>query len=151
MMLPVLGLDFLREQRKPKETTGQPVAEPETSPLFSMEIAKHGIRAQAQEVDGEFYVLAGCRARDQWTSSYASYQALHQQLTEDGVLVANEAGSVTFTKDQAFSSPSAAAAVVSGRPANGRTTWKIDDDGLTYGEWQSEQVNAAVEETKSDG
>lgn len=96
-------------------------------------------------------MLAGSRARDQWTSSYASYQALHQQLTEDGVLVANEAGSVTFTKDQAFSSPSATAAVVSGRPANGRTTWKIDGDGLTYGEWQSEQVNAAVEETKSDG
>src|SRR5690625_5941365 len=67
-MLPVLGLDFLREQRKPKATTGQPVAEPETSPVFSMEIAKHGIRAHAQEEDGEFYVLAGSRARDQWTS-----------------------------------------------------------------------------------
>ena len=149
-MLPVLGLDFLREQRKPKATTGQPVAEPETSPVFSMEIAKHGIRAHAQEVDGEFYVLAGSRARDQWTSRYASYQALHQQLTEDGVLEASASGSMTFTKDQPFSSPSAAAAVVSGRPANGRTTWKVESSGQTYGEWQSEQVNAAVEETKND-
>src|SRR5690625_7618542 len=99
-MLPVLGLDFLREQRKPKATTGQPGAEPETSPVFSMEIAKHGIRAPAQEVDGEFYVLAGSRARDQWASRYASYQALHQPLTEDGVLASGASCGVTFTAAQ---------------------------------------------------
>ena len=149
-MLPVLGLEFLREQSKPRATTGQPEATVATSPVFSMEIPKHHIRAQAQEVDGEFYVLAGSRARDQWTSTHPSYQALYQQLTEDGVLVTDETGSVSFARDQAFSSPSAAAAVVSGRPANGRTTWKIEASGQTYGEWQDQQVSAVPTASDQD-
>jgi hypothetical protein len=34
--------------------------------------------------------------------------------------------------------------VISGRSANGRTTWKAEGSGLTYGEWQDRQVSAAA-------
>lgn len=54
-------------------------------------------------------------------------------------------GTRVFNEDQSFSSPSAAAAVVSGRSANGRTSWKVEDRGMTYGEWQDQQVSAAAE------
>lgn len=143
-ILPVLGFDFLREHGKAKVTTGKPEMTPDASPIFVMDIPKYGIKARAQEIDGEFFVLAGSKARDHWasSSSYASYQALYQQLTEDGVLVADGSGTVHFAKDQGFSSPSAAAAVVSGRAANGRTTWAVEGTSQTYAAWQDQQVNA---------
>ena len=50
----------------------------------------------------------------------------------------------TFTADYAFSSPSAAAAVVAGRNANGRTSWVTEKDGQTYGAWQDRQVSSAA-------
>tara|TARA_R110002072_G_scaffold18972_1_gene70192 strand:+ start:677 stop:1600 length:924 start_codon:yes stop_codon:yes gene_type:complete len=142
-VLPVLGLDFLRETSKPVRTsaTGE-VSTVTESPIFFLEIPKHKIRAKAQEVDGEFYVLAGSIARPIWSNnSHSSYKGLHEQLQVDGVLVSNQDGSLKFAADQSFSSPSAAAAVVSGRAANGRTQWRVEGAGQTYGEWQNQQVS----------
>ncbi|XKF14942.1 GIY-YIG nuclease family protein [Halomonas sp. BLK-85] len=146
-VLPVLGLDFLRQRQSPlTQSKEQPALQAHTT-NFELNIPKYKIAAWAQEVDGEFVVLAGSKARERWASStdYASYKPLYQQLTEEGVLVADEAGDVSFTRDHAFSSPSAAAAVVSGRPANGRTAWVEKISRKTYGEWQDQQVNAVAE------
>ena len=55
-------------------------------------------------------------------------------------LAKNDKGEMLFTQDQAFSSPSAAAVIVSGRPANGRTVWFESQTRKTYGDWQSEQL-----------
>ena len=109
-----------------------------------MELPKYGIRAKAREVDGEFVVLEGSQARDKWVSgsSYTSYRPLYDQLTADGVLVPDASGAVRFTQDQSFSSPSAAAAVVSGRPANGRIVWIEETSRKSYGDWQSSLVEA---------
>ncbi len=49
-----------------------------------------------------------------------------------------------FTKDYAFTAPSAAAAMVAGRNANGRTHWTVEGSNKTYGEWQDEQVTKAA-------
>jgi len=37
--------------------------------------------------------------------------------------------------------PSAAAAVVNGRPANGTIEWKLQTTGQTYKEWEVEKLN----------
>jgi hypothetical protein len=49
-----------------------------------------------------------------------------------------------FTKDYAFTAPSAAAAMVAGRNANGRMHWTVEGTNKTYGEWQDEQVTKAA-------
>ena len=41
-----------------------------------------------------------------------------------------------FARDYVFTSPSAAAGVVTGRPANGRLDWRIQSSGMNFGEWQ---------------
>ncbi|MGM0536729.1 MAG: GIY-YIG nuclease family protein [Pseudomonadota bacterium] len=143
-VLPVLGLDFLRETSRPsREPEATPAAEPEASPRFTLEVPQHGIRATGQEIDGEFYVFKGSLARGSWVGTERGYQSLYNQLCEDGVLVESD-GTRVFNEDQSFSSPSAAAAVVSGRSANGRTSWKSEGSGMTYGEWQDQQVSAAA-------
>ncbi|WP_108448328.1 GIY-YIG nuclease family protein [Halomonas sp. BN3-1] len=145
-VLPVLGLDFLRESSHPsRPAESAPATEPETSPRFTLEVPRHGIRATGQEIDGEFYVFKGSLARGSWVGTERGYQSLYNQLCEDGVLVESD-GTRNFNEDQSFSSPSAAAAVVSGRSANGRISWKAEGSGMTYGEWQDLQVSAAVNE-----
>lgn len=146
-ILPVLGFDFLRDRQKLSEQLSQSDLGAQPAALFVMEIPKYGIRAEAREVDGEFVVLKGSQARDSWVSgsNYASYRPLYQQLTTDGVLVPDGAGQVCFVQDQAFSSPSAAAAVVSGRSANGRTVWFEKQSRKTYGDWQSAILEAQAQ------
>jgi hypothetical protein len=58
-----------------------------------------------------------------------------KQLIKDDVLVEAD-GCLVFTKDQEFSSPSAAAAVIHGGTANGRTAWK-DSGGKTLKQLES--------------
>jgi hypothetical protein len=144
-VLPVLGFDFLRDTSKPvKSTPATEGTAPNESPVFVMDIPRHNIHARAQEIDGEFFVLAGSTTREKWSSKHPSYQALYQQLTGDGVLCPGPEGVVEFSKDQMFSSPSAAAAVVAGRPANGRTAWVTEHGGQTYGAWQNSRVSAVT-------
>ena len=66
---------------------------------------------------------------------------LHEQLSESGALVPDADGLFKFVSDESFSSPSAAAAVVSGRSANGRTAWVIEHTGQSYADWQEEMLN----------
>jgi hypothetical protein len=144
-VLPVLGFDFLRDTSKPVTPAGDVSAS--ESPIFSLEIPRHKIKARAQEIDGEFFVLTGSIAKASWSPNSHTYRDLYEQLAKDGVLAAHASGSLQFTADQMFASPSAAAAVVSGRAANGRTAWKIENIGQTYGQWQDEQVSAATLDT----
>ncbi|MFW2133678.1 GIY-YIG nuclease family protein [Ectothiorhodospira haloalkaliphila] len=148
-VLPVLGLDFLRDTTRPSSPAATPIsAEPERSPIFTLELRRHGIRAQAQEIDGEFFVLKGSQARSEWRGPEGGYQNLFRQLCDDGVL-RPEHGQMVFTDDQAFSSPSAAAAVVSGRTANGRIAWVVADSGQSYAAWQDQRVTEPAIETQS--
>ena len=148
-VLPVLGFDFLRPTARISVPTGQPQAD--QSPTFTLSIAKHGIKAKAQEVSGEFVVLKGSLSRNEWVGPAGGYQALFNQLCDDGVLEANGESLRVFSSDQEFSSPSAAAAIISGRNANGRTAWTVEDTGQTYSAWQDQQVDAAQSETAASG
>lgn len=141
-VLPVLGFDFLRELARPSTVSApSPIAPVSRSPLFTLEVPRYRISAQGQEIDGEFFVLKGSRARADWVGTERGYQGLFRQLVADGVLVAESPEHLVFSDDYAFSSPSAAAAVVCGRAANGRTSWVVGGTGQTYAAWQEQQLN----------
>ncbi|WP_019628747.1 GIY-YIG nuclease family protein [Thioalkalivibrio sp. AKL10] len=150
-VLPVLGFEFLRDasrlppSRDAVEEMRDGFSEAGESPQFRLTFPKFGITAYGQELDGEFFVLEGSLARAEWTAPGHNYQRLYQQLLENGVLVEDEGGQRRFSRDYAFPSPSAAAAVVIGRSASGRTEWKREDTGQTYGEWQEQLVAEAAD------
>jgi hypothetical protein len=141
-VLPVLGFDFLRELTKPSAPAAVSMAPPVTrSPRFILEVPRYHVRARGQEIDGEFFVLKGSRARAEWVGTERGYQGLFKQLVDEGALVADGGEHLVFSDDYAFSSPSAAAAVVCGRAANGRTSWVVEETGQTYAAWQEQQLN----------
>jgi hypothetical protein len=151
-VLPVLGLNFLREQNKPSMAASSNATKSVSmSPHFVAELPKYKVRAMAQEVDGEFFVLKGSKARNAWVGGESCYKALFNQLCVDGVLQSDNQGQMLFSDDHAFSSPSAAAAAVCGRTANGRTFWTVENTGKSYADWQDQQVNQAVQDQAGDG
>lgn len=151
-VLPVLGFNFLREQTKPSSAALTSSAQSVSmSPRFVAELSKYKVRAIAQEVDGEFFVLKGSKARNAWVGGESCYKALFNQLCTDGVLQSDEKGLMVFSDDHAFSSPSAAAAVVSGRTANGRTVWTVENTGQNYAAWQDQQLSQVVLNHVGDG
>ncbi len=146
IVLPVLGFDLLRD--KPVATQKHVAAHTSSdAPLFELVSKKHDLRAQAREIDGDFVVLAGSLARSKWEGAQGhSYADLHEQLVEDGKLVPDTAtGRLAFKDDYAFRSPSAASAVVLGRQDNGRMSWRVQETGKTYADWQNEKIAAAAE------
>lgn len=58
---------------------------------------------------------------------------------------------LSFSDDYAFSSPSAAAAVVCGRQANGRTSWLVEGTGQNYAAWQDQQLNTPAKDNETSG
>jgi len=152
IVLPVLGVNIFRS---PKTTTVAPnpeVVDARTvSPLFEMTLKKSGIGASAQEVDGEFTVLEGSGARLKWTGAEGhSYTGLRAKLEQDGTLVPSPDGlAMRFTRNHVFASPSAAAAIVAGRSANGRVEWTVQGTRRTYGQWESEGVEEAMRQEVS--
>ncbi|MFB9263921.1 DUF4357 domain-containing protein [Bradyrhizobium erythrophlei] len=142
IILPAVRVDLFIQRTRPTPKVAPTAKAP--SAEFILETKKHGLKANAVLVDGEFVVEAGSFARLAWEgvgSEMTSYGQLHQELRNEGVLQPQGAVNV-FTKNYAFKSPSAAAAVVNGRPANGTVEWKTVD-GLTYKEWEARQLAAA--------
>ncbi len=64
-----------------------------------------------------------------------------QMLQDRGVLKPTQEHLV-FEDEYTFSSPSTAAAVVSGATANGHVVWKLPD-GRTYADWEHAQNQTA--------
>ncbi len=122
IVLPVLGINAIRVRR----VTPAAVAErPSESPVFQLTNVKSCVDAQAQQIDGEFTVLAGSRVVATWhgvgkaestIKAYASYRAEHERLLADGA-IAVENGTGVLTRDVVFGSPSTAGAVALGRSA----------------------------------
>ncbi|SET39455.1 GIY-YIG nuclease family protein [Geodermatophilus poikilotrophus] len=153
IVLPVLGVNIFRS---PRTTSVAPTPEPTTSrtksPVFEMTLKRSGIIATAQEVDGEFTVLEGSGARLRWTGVVGhSYTGLRGKLEQDGTLVPLPDGSgMRFTRNHVFASPSAAAAIVAGRSANGRSEWLVQGMRRTYGQWETEGVEEAMQQEVGD-
>ena len=116
-LLPVLGVEVL------VPTSAKPEVESEQEILYC-EI--HGLKATGHLTPNGIVVLAGSQAvLDERASAHQYPWVINarMRLKGEGILVA-ESGFLRFTKDSEFSSPSAAAAVVHGGTANGRTAWK---------------------------
>jgi hypothetical protein len=139
-VLPVLGFDFLHEARK----LPAPLATPAAVAIqrFELSLPRLGIQASGQEIEGEFVVLKGSRTRGTWAGTTSGYQSQFEQLMASGILQPDGADHLRFTEDHAFSSPSAAASVVCGRVANGRTSWMMPGGVRTYAEWQDSELTA---------
>ncbi len=150
IILPVLGVNILRVPAAAAVTAQGVAPDPATvaSPTLELQLKKEGITAAAREIDGEFTVLEGSRAHSSRAGVQPAYQALREKLLQDAVLVPDHDGrTLRFTRDQVFSSPSAAAAVVVGRAANGRNDWKIQGTGVSYGNWQARGIDPTAKET----
>jgi len=102
--------------------------------------------AQAQQIDGEFTMLAGSLIVGSWhgvgkaqstRKACACYRAQHEQLVAAGA-IAVEAEIGRVVRNIVFPSPSTAGAVALGRSCNGRREW-VSHEG-TFGEWESRGV-----------
>jgi hypothetical protein len=141
MVLPAIQVDmFDNKAQRPKaaeKDTSAPVV-----PVFELKIKKDGILAKAKLREGELVVLAGSEARRDWVgkgSLDSGYRKLRSILEDSNILDTSRSPAI-FLADYAFSSPSAAAAVIAGRASNGRTEWKLKGTTKTYADWEAEQI-----------
>ena len=119
-LLPVLGSDLLI-----------PIAQPEAKQQSGgvLFCRMKGAEARGHRTPDGFVVLQGSTAVLQERKSAKRWPyviALRKQLIADGTLVQKD-GFYRFSKDVAFSSPSAAAAVIEGGSANGLIEWRTKD------------------------
>ncbi len=143
MVLPAIGIDSFKQNKRPKIVPSE--TKSVESPVFELVTRKHGVRATAVIEDGDFVVLEGSLARSEWAgvgSEHTSYGKLYTDLLANGVLV-REGELCRFTQNFAFASPSAAGAVVNGRPTNGTIEWKVEGSGKIYKEWEAERLGAS--------
>lgn len=128
-LLPVLGIELLvMPTSKAKTNTEREV-------LFC-EIK--GLKAIGHLTPNGFLVLKDSQAVLNERASTQRYPwplDIRQKLKEDGVLSVHE-DYLQFTRDEEFSSPSAAAAVIHGGHANGLIAWK-NKEGKTLKEIES--------------
>jgi hypothetical protein len=150
VLLPAVRIDcFISEKRG---AAAQPVIAPVNAPvslspvIFELTTPLHGLHATAFLVNGEFVVQAGSIARENWMgqgSEDSSYARLYAELRRTGVLVPQENHCV-FSVSYAFNSPSAAGAVINGRPTNGTLAWKVKGKDETYKEWEAKQLDGEL-------
>lgn len=149
MVLPAIRVDmFVQRKRPPGVHTQQTSTISVESPVATFELIsrKGEYNATAILQDGEFTVQAGSVVRSNWVSesSYGSYSKLYKKLIEQGI-VFDENGLRKFKTSYAFNSPSAASAVVTGRPSNGQTEWRLKGSDITFMQWEAEQVDRVVD------
>ncbi len=90
-------------------------------------VAARGANAKGQLTNEGFVVLKDSEIANSITNSFPkNWKSLRENLIEDQTI--QQVGEkLVFSKDCLFSSPSAAAAIVMGRSANGLTEWKLDN------------------------
>lgn len=145
IILPVLGIDAIRVREHKVVPSAH--GNDSISPIFRLQNKKLRVDARAQQIDGEFTMLAGSAVVADWHGfgkaestirAYEAYRAQHHKLVADGSIVIDN-GIGTLAKDIVFGSPSTAGAIAQGRSCNGRISW-ISDDGTTFGTWESRGV-----------
>lgn len=133
-ILPVIGINaFEQPGSRQSQTTAKELL-----------LSAKGVEARGFEDNQGFVVKTGSQAVAETTPSMKEhlrgFYDLRQELIASGVLV-TEGGKYRFAQDYAFSSPSAAAAIVLGRSANGRIEWR-DASGRTL---------KAIQESEAEG
>lgn len=137
MVLPAIRVDLFNSSKRPRPNA---LATRVEAPQFELRTQKGNVHAFAEFRDGEWIMLKGSKVRGEWVGSRDDPRKLWERfgpyyqnsVTPDGVL----------TEDTAFSSPSAAATMATGRPTNGRVSWKRTGTGQTYADWEASQLEA---------
>ncbi len=143
MVLPAIRVDCFLQDTRPSAAPDAQDSKSGQPPKFEMFLKREGIYATAILQEGEFIVQAGSDARKEWigdTTDKTSYWKLHGELVDRGILQPNGSNR-RFTQNYAFSSTSAAGAVVNGRSTAGPITWKLEGTRKTYKEWEAEQLS----------
>ena len=145
IVLPVLGVNAIRV---PEATAPQPGPVTDiVSPVFRLTNIKGGVDASAQQIDGEFTVLAGSLLVANWhgvgkapstVKQYDYFRAQHERLLDQGDIVVED-GRGRLTRNLVFTSPSLAGAIALGRSCNGRREW-VTEDGMSFGDWEERGV-----------
>ena len=148
LLLPTLGVSVFAADG-PARSKGIP------QDALVLELRWEDAHAYCIVMDGEFIVQPDSTARVKEVESLGvGSRAIRKALREQGVLVPAEGNPsvLRFTREYAFESPSAAAAVVSGTGLNGRAHWKLKGQNVSYKEWQETQVSKAgsVEDDGAD-
>jgi hypothetical protein len=146
IVLPAVRVDMFIQRARPSRppVVAVPVEGPACAPpdaRFVLVSKKHGLKAYASVQDGEFVVERGSTARLTWQGQEivrSGYAYLHDELKRAGVL-APDGERCVFAENYAFNSPSAAAAVVTGRQTNGAIEWRTEA-GVTYKDWEAQQL-----------
>jgi hypothetical protein len=120
LLLGASGFNFLQSWE-------EPVVLSKTKEVFYFRVKF--AEARMVRSASSYIVLAGSTAQAKSTPSAAGWiEKLRNQLSEAGNLVPTSSPNLLqFSKDTAFSSPSAAAAIVYGGNKNGQITWKLED------------------------
>lgn len=120
ILVNALGYKIFEELRKEQSL------EEEIQNTFFITAAR-GAEARGQMTNEGFIVLKGSKIASSVTKSFPQHWRAKRQSLFDDSIVVNSNGYIVFIKDCLFSSPSAAAAMVMGRSANGLTEWKLRD------------------------
>lgn len=140
LILPAVGIDLMVQRARPEAASAEAETTTRSAPTFELQTPKHQVQGKAKLIDGEFVVLAGSLARASWEGPATHpYAALHRQLVASKVLIIH-GDHRRFAENYAFSSPSAAGAVINGRATNGPETWKVEGSPKTYRQWEAEQL-----------
>jgi hypothetical protein len=135
LLLPTLGADVLG--------AGGDAAT--AAPALRLELNWEGAHAECLVREGQFVVTKGSTARAKEVPSLSDgYRDVRQKARQDGVLALGGDGLLHFTIDYPFDSPSAAGSMVTGTNVNGRITWKVKGSGVSYKEWQEQQVTMGI-------
>lgn len=146
MVLPAIRVDTFVERVRKASVQSDVDAQPNAVAQFLLDYPSQGLKAKAILKDGEFVVLAGSQARLKWQGhegTAVTYEKLHHELIQAGVLKPENGHSV-FVENCAFTSPSAAAAVIYGRSASGPISWKTPN-GQLFRDWEALQLGGESE------
>lgn len=145
MVLPAIRVDlFQTGKRSNVGKQASPTSKAEGEQIFHLTVPRSKLKATTILEGGEMVVQAGSSVRTEWVGPRDEryyYWRHYERMVLDGTIKI-EGGTAYLTENFAFSSPSAAAAVVSGRAANGRKSWKTPD-GRTYADWEAAQISEA--------
>jgi hypothetical protein len=145
MVLPAVRIDSFLQKKRPQVPV---VATAAKEPVkFELYLKKENIRATAVLIGNEFIVEAGSMARKAWIGDRAHnthYWRLFDDLVAEGVLE-DQGPYRTFKTNYAFSSTSAAGAIVTGRSTAGPISWKVVDSDMTYRDWENELLAKRTE------
>ncbi|RAV28907.1 GIY-YIG nuclease family protein [Sinomicrobium soli] len=121
LLVNALGFKIFEELRPDNQSV-----EEQINNTFFIEAAR-GANARGQSTTEGFVVLKDSEIAKSVTKSFPkNWLRLRERLLEEGMVVFNN-GKYIFKEDYLFTSPSAAAAIVMGRSANGLTEWKLSD------------------------